>query len=138
DDMTATLTPSATDRIPGEFRGYWQRVDGRAARRARDVCRRLLRFDPIPDDEHVRAFAHGYYDADPVAEAFVDDVYLARGANEGRRMLDQAIARGVDSVSGAPQSMRRLFDEFERPPEWLDRDLVDRGAALFRRCGPPV
>jgi hypothetical protein len=126
------------DRIPGEFLGFWERVDGRRVRRARDACRRLLRFDPIPDEAHVRAFAHGYYDADPVAEAFVDELYLSRGANEGRRVLDQAIAHGVDSVTDAPDSMRRLFDEFERPPEWLDRDLVERGAALFRRYGPAV
>jgi hypothetical protein len=132
-----TIAPDG-DRVPGEFLGFWQRVDGRVVRRARDACQRLLRFDPIADDAHVRAFAHGYYDADPVAEAFVDEVYLSRGANEGRRMLDQAIAHGVDSVTDAPDSMRRLFDEFERPPEWLDRDLVERGAALFRRYGPAV
>jgi hypothetical protein len=133
-----TTTAAEKDRIPGEFLGYWQRVDGRRVRRARDACRRLLRFDPIPDDAQVRAFAHGYYDADPVAEAFVDEVYVSRGANEGRRMLDRAIAHGVDSVPDAPPSMRRLFDEFERPPEWLDQDLVERGAALFRRYGPAV
>ncbi|MCW3026927.1 MAG: hypothetical protein JWN81_138, partial [Solirubrobacterales bacterium] len=140
--MRATESPTTIaadgDRIPGEFLGFWQRVDRPRVRRAREACRRLLRFDPIPDEAHVRAFAHGYYDADPVAEAFVDDVYLSRGANEGRRMLDRAIAQGVDSLGDAPQSMLRLFDEFERPPEWLDRDLVERGAALFRRYGPAV
>jgi hypothetical protein len=144
---TATATPaeasSATitvgeDRIPGEFLGFWWRVDRPRVRRARAVCRRLLRFDPIPDEEHVRAFAHGYYDADPVAEAFVDEVYLSRGANEGRRMLDQAIAAGVNSVADAPHSMHRLFEEFERPPGWLDPELVSEGAALFRRYGPAV
>jgi hypothetical protein len=34
--------------------------------------------------------------------------------------------------------MLRLFDEFERPPDWLEPDLVGRGAALFRRYGPTV
>ena len=136
-EARATIAASA-DRIPGEFLGFWRRVDRPGVRRARAAIRRLLRFDPIPDDAHVRAFAHGYYDADPVAEAFVDEVYLARGANEGRRMLDQAIAQGVDAVIDAPPSMRRLFDEFERAPEWLDRDRVEQGAALFRRYGPAV
>jgi hypothetical protein len=136
--QSPTTIEAHEDRIPGEFLDFWRRVDGHRVRRARDACRRLLRFDPIPDDAHVRAFAHGYFDADPVAEAFVDEVYLSRGANEGRRMLDQAITHGVDSVGEAPHSMLRLFDEFERPPEWLDRDLVERGAALFRRYGPAV
>jgi hypothetical protein len=85
-NMIPAARPPATiaaneDRIPGEFLGYWQRRDEHRVRRARQACRSLLRFDPIPDDAHVRAFAHGYYDADPVAEAFVDEVYLSRGAN---------------------------------------------------------
>jgi hypothetical protein len=133
-----TTVAAAEDRIPGEFLAFWERVNAPAVRRARDLCRRLLRFDPIPHEARVRAFAHGYYDADPVAEAFVEDVYLALGANAGRRMLDQAIAQGVAAVRDAPPSMRRLFDEFERTPEWLDRDRVEQGAALFRRYGPAV
>jgi hypothetical protein len=133
-----TTIASDGDRIPGEFAGFWQRVDGRRVRATRWASRRFLGFDPIPGDAQVRAFANGYYDADPVAEAFVDDVYLSRGANEGRRMLDQAISHGVDSVTDAPDSMHRLFDEFERPPAWLNRGLVDEGAALFRRYGPAV
>ena len=133
-----TTIAASGDRIPHEFLGFWQRADTPRVRRARQACRRLLRFDPIPDETRVRAFAHGYYDADPVAEAFVDDVYLVRGANEGRQMLDQAIAHGVDSAGDAPDSMLRLFDEFERPPDWLDRGLVEQGAALFRRYGPAV
>ena len=145
--MMAKVSPPAESRTtiavdedpsPGEFLGFWERVNAPRLRRARKACLRLLRFDPIPDDAHVCAFAHGYYDADPVAEAFVDEVYLSRGANEGRRMLDQAIGRGVDSVTDAPDPMRRLFAEFERPPEWLDRALVEQGAALFRRYGPAV
>jgi hypothetical protein len=32
--------------------------------------------------------------------------------------------------------MVRLFEEFETDPPWVDHDLVERGAFLFRRCGP--
>jgi hypothetical protein len=53
-------------------------------------------------------------------------------------MLDQALAHGVDSVPDAPASMVRLFEEFEKDPPWVDQDLVERGAFLFRRCGPSV
>jgi hypothetical protein len=34
--------------------------------------------------------------------------------------------------------MVRLFEEFEKDPPWVDHDLVERGAFLFRRCGPAV
>jgi hypothetical protein len=53
-------------------------------------------------------------------------------------MLDRAIEHGIDSVPDAPVSMRQLFEEFERPPEWLDPALAAKGAALFRRFGPSV
>jgi hypothetical protein len=123
--------------IPTEFR-YWDRVDDRGVQLARRAWRALWRFDPQPPDEFVEQFARSYYDSDPVAEAFVDDVYMERGAKEGRRMLDEALERGVESVADAPESMRRLFAEFEREPEWLDSDQVELGARVFRRYGTSV
>jgi hypothetical protein len=124
------------DQIPAEFEAYWRALDTPRVKRQRALARRLLGFDLVPSKERVREFAHGCYDADPIAESFVDEVYLGRSANEGRQMLDQAIAGGIDSVRDAPESMRRLFEESEREPEWLDRDRMLLGARTFRRLGP--
>jgi hypothetical protein len=41
-------------------------------------------------------------------------------------------------IDPSSTDMRRLFDEFERTPKWLDRDRVEQGAAMFRRYGPAV
>jgi hypothetical protein len=79
-----------------------------------------------------------YYDADPLAEAFVDEVYLGRSAEEGRAMLDQALAHGVDSVGDAPQSLVDLFADLETDPDWVDLQKVERGARAFRRLGVDV
>jgi hypothetical protein len=51
-------------------------------------------------------------------------------------MPDRAISEGVDAVADAPESMRRLFAEAEREPNWLDPDRVRIGAKVFRRLGP--
>jgi hypothetical protein len=123
-------------RSPTEFEPYWDAIERPAVKRARALSRRVLGFDLVPPGETVREFARGYYDADPVAEAFVDEVYLGRSANEGRRMLEQALSDGVDTVADAPESMRRLFAEAERDPEWLDPERVAIGAKVFRRLGP--
>jgi hypothetical protein len=128
---------SANPRIPTEFR-YWRRVDDRRVQLARKLWKTVWRFDPQPPEELVRRFAHSYYDADPVAEAFVDEVYGERGATEGRRLLDRALERGIDAVGEAPPSMVRLFEEFEREPEWLDPEQAELGAAVFRRYGTSV
>jgi hypothetical protein len=129
--------PAPTDRVPTEFR-YWDRIDDPAVQRARRLWRAVSRFDPQPTDEYVRRFARAYYDTDPVAEAFVADVYDALGAKRGRELLDRALEHGVDAVPDAPESMRRLFAEFETPPPWLDPELVERGARVFRRWGTAV
>jgi hypothetical protein len=113
-------------------------VDDRRVQLARRAWKTVWRFDPQPSDELVRAFAGGYYESDPVAEAFVDEVYMGRGANEGRRLLDAALEYGIDSVPDAPPSMRRLFEEFEQDPAWLDHELVGQGARVFRRYGTSV
>lgn len=91
--------------------------------------------DPKLPDETVRTWAHSYYDADPVAEAFIDDVMLPRGQAEGRRMVDRALAEGVEAVPDAPASLRRLFAEMEQEPAWLDQRQVALGARVFRRFG---
>jgi len=135
-----TLTDTvagAGARVPGEFR-YWERVGRRGFQRGRGALRRLTGFDVQPDDEYVRRFAESYYEADPVCERFVGDVYDGRGQDAGRGMLDRALERGVGAVPEAPDSMRELFAEFEQDPEWLDWEQVELGARVFRRWGTAI
>ncbi|MGZ3422922.1 MAG: oxygenase MpaB family protein [Polyangiales bacterium] len=120
------------DRIPTEFR-YWDNLP--RAQRMRRALRLVFGADPQLPDETVRKWAHGYFDADPIAEQFVDEVYLKRGQSVGRAMVDQALANGVDSVADAPASLRRLFAELEVAPAWLDMQTVALGARVFRRFG---
>ncbi|RJQ67521.1 DUF2236 domain-containing protein [Pseudonocardiaceae bacterium YIM PH 21723] len=124
-------------RTPSEFM-YWEKLESRRIKLVRSIFTRIMGWDLLPSDEVVRKFADSYYQADPVAEAFVDEVYLVRGAAEGRRMLDRAIEHGVDSIPDAPESMRRLFDEFEQIPDWVDMDRVLQGAKIWRNYGPTV
>src|SRR5438067_1595045 len=118
--VPATLEAAAAGKVPTEFR-YWDRLDDPRVQWARRVWRGVFRFDPQPGDELVREFASAYYQADPVAEAFVDEVYLGEiGPKAGRAMLDRALAHGVESVADAPPTLVRLFEEFETAPGWLD------------------
>lgn len=134
-------TPNTIDaRTPSEFR-YWANIDTLWARALRLTGRAILGFDPAPSDDVVRAFAASYYDADPLAEAFVEEVYLGSGpggTTRGRALLDQAIDHGIESVPDAPASLRALFADIDRDPPWLDHEMVERGARAFRRYGPDV
>lgn len=107
-------------------------------RALRGAVRRVLGFDPAPPDDVVRELASMYYDADPLCEAFVDEVYLRQGSPAGRAMLEQALSGGVDAVPDAPRSLHALFADLEQDPEWVDWDRVERGARMFRRYGVDV
>lgn len=122
---------------PREFL-YWRNRDRPWARALRSGLRALLGFDPAPPDELVRTLAAMYYDADPLAEAFVDEVYLAQSSARGRELLDRALAVGIDAMDDAPESLRLLFRDIERAPEWLDAEQVELGARVFRRYGTTV
>lgn len=123
--------------VPGEFQ-YWENLDKKGVRRVRAITQTLLGFDPAPPDDVVRTLAAMYYDADPTCEAFVDEVYLARGSAAGRAMLERALDGGVEAVPDAPASLRALFDDIEHDPAWVDWALVERGARVFRGYGTDV
>ena len=131
------MSGSDANRCPAEFQ-YWANVDKPWARRLRKVGRTVLGFDLAPTDDVVRTFASSYYDADPLAEAFVEDAYVQQSPAVGRAMLDQALAHGVASVENAPPSLAQLFEDIERDPDWLDRELMEHGARVFRRYGTAV
>ncbi|WP_420041199.1 oxygenase MpaB family protein [Gordonia sp. MP11Mi] len=105
-------------------------------KRVRDVVRRVTRFDLLPRDEVMAEFDRGHSAGDPVAERFVAETYHGEmGGDRARELLDEALRVGVDNVPDAPESMRALFAEFETVPEWVDRELIEQGAAVWRRWG---
>ncbi len=90
----------------------------------------------FPTDEQARALCADMFAGDPVAERFAAEVMCGEtGREHGRRLLDTARRDGIDSVPDAPMAMRELFDEFETVPDWVRPELVERGAAVWRRWG---
>lgn len=118
--------------IPTEFR-YWEHLETPRARRARALLKLIFRRDPRLPDDVVRRFGEMYYHADPVAEAFVEDVYMTRGQRAGLALVDRALREGVDAIEDAPHTLRELFDEIEQRPPWYDAEAVALGARVFRR-----
>lgn len=136
--MTGTLareTPDGTDRCPSAF-PYWDSVATERVQRVRRLVLRLTGFDILPTDEQARALCNDLYSGDPIAERFVEDVYHGEtGPTRAREMLDVALADGIDAVPDAPASMCALFEEFESVPDWVRPELVEQGAAIWRRWG---
>ena len=124
---------AAPDAYPPPAPTAFRPVAGRRAR-VRAAIRRVSGIDPLPSDAVTSAFVAGLTIGDPVAERFVAETYHGDlGARRARDLVEHAQRDGIDAVPEAPASMRALFEEFERIPGWVDPDLVEEGAAVWRR-----
>ncbi|BBY17750.1 oxygenase MpaB family protein [Mycolicibacterium litorale] len=105
---------------------------GRRARLTRAA--RKIGIDLLPDETTAQKFIAGLTAGDPTAERFVAETYHGDlGARKARDLVERAQTDGIDTVEEAPDSMRDLFAEFEQRPAWLDPDLLEQGAAVWRR-----
>lgn len=90
--------------------------------------------DLFPSGRVADAFRTGLTAGDPIAERFVAETYHGElGARRARELVERAQRDGIDSVPEAPESLRVLIEDFERVPDWVDPDLVEQGAAVWRR-----
>ncbi|WP_254052201.1 oxygenase MpaB family protein [Aeromicrobium sp. A1-2] len=131
-----TTPPAPTaPRTPTAF-PYWENKQRPEWRRRERFVKKVLRHDLFPTDEQAQLLCDDMYVGDPVAEKYVADVFFGEiGHQRGRAMLDEALDHGIDSIPDAPESMKTLFTELETVPDWVDRDLVEQGARVWRRWG---
>ena len=88
--------------------------------------------------EHaVRPILDAYETADDLALEVLLDFTEMPGMS-GRRMYQQALVQGIHTVDDPPESMVRLFEQFDNPPEWVDFDQLRRGSIAYFRGGPLV
>ncbi|WP_030516690.1 oxygenase MpaB family protein [Nocardia sp. NRRL WC-3656] len=128
-------TQIRTLKCPSAFR-YWEAKQQPAVQRLEAIVRKVTGAELFPTDEQARALTEDLFAGDPVAERFVAEVMHGPGGSaEGRALLDRALAEGIDAVPEAPDSMRELFAEFDTVPEWVRPELVEQGAAIWRRWG---
>jgi hypothetical protein len=76
----------------------------------------------------------GLWESDPVA----DDVVIAFSqvpGGAGWRMLDRALADGLDTVPDAPRALHAMLAPILTPPDWVNWELVDAGAVAYGCAG---
>lgn len=123
----------APEAVPSAFR-YPEAKAGTAHARLRARVRRLTGVDLFPSDAVAAAFKAGLCEGDPIAERFVAETYHGElGARKARELVERAQRDGIDSVPEAPESLRALVEDFDWNPDWVDTDLVEQGAAVWRR-----
>ncbi len=119
--------------VPTAFR-YPAAKTGTSHARLRDWVLRLGGVDLFPSDAVAAAFKAGLSEGDPIAERFVAETYHGElGARKARELVERAQRVGIDGLPDAPDSLRALIEDFERIPDWVDAELVEQGAAVWRR-----
>lgn len=71
-------------------------------------------------------------------ELGADLVHAMRASGAGRVTMAQfrkALDEGIDAVPDAPAELRRFFGVVDEVPDWVDFDLIDRGALVIQRMG---
>jgi len=80
-----------------------------------------------------RKYADFLWRTDPPADAVMQE-FASMPEAEWRALLDLALAKGIEQVPSAPESLCALFRQLEDVPFWVDRERCNLGGATFLRC----
>ncbi|MEJ2866173.1 oxygenase MpaB family protein [Actinomycetospora sp. OC33-EN08] len=122
--MTADALPVT---VPRRFRG----APERNARIARPLA--LLGRVREVDEDLVDEIGRRMLLRDEVGADLAAAMRPGASARTTMAALNRALADGTTDAD--PPALRRFVAELEREPVWLDRDLLERGAAVYRRLG---
>ena len=78
-------------------------------------------------------FAPYFYHTDEVGDQVVKDVYFKKTFHEASKEIEGYIRNGVSAQDDVPESIKQLFLQTQNIPDWLDRELIKRGAELCMR-----
>ncbi len=68
----------------------------------------------------------------------VAEMFERLGPREGRRLFDQALDSGIDSIDAPPTELVDLFAQLDREPEWLDREALNRAGTVIHSGGAVI
>lgn len=117
-----TLQPRFKDSA--HFKDFWTKGNGK----------QLLDFtDTNVDFKDFEKFSPYYYHVDEIGDQVVRDVYLTKKFSEASKEIEDYIRNGVSENDNVPESVKRLFQQTQKIPDWLDYDLLKSGAELCMR-----
>jgi hypothetical protein len=117
--------------VPSRFRNPVDDPDPVLAKRYRTLFSRPIGA-PLP--AQVELLKDALMVGDPLMDA-----WLARAdqlpREDATRLLEQALATGIDHVAAAPAELVALFRQLETVPLWVDERRLELGARVSRRAG---
>ncbi|AUM12341.1 hypothetical protein Kalk_07900 [Ketobacter alkanivorans] len=106
-----------------------------ALKSMRRVFRLLYGSDPHPTPGQMADIKRHMLMGDRLADAVVE-MYKDLPVGQGRKLVDQALEHGIDSIDNPPQALIALFEQVDDEPIWLDHDKLRLACDVSRRVGP--
>ena len=129
--MIVGMTMVEAVDIPTRYRAAEQR----GARLGRPL--RMVARVRESDEELLQRLGRGFMETDELGGRLAKAIRLPASDPDRVTMADfrTALADGIDAVPDAPPALRDFFEVVEAVPEWLDWDLLEEGARVFRFLG---
>ncbi len=123
-----------TDSPPGAF-VYFEDNTGPGAVRLTEHLEKIAGTSLELPPSVVMAMGHSLDQGDRLGDAWYADAKGRGTVRQARDEFNTAVARGIEGVDDPSPALIELFTRINLEPEWLDWDLFDRGATVFRRYG---
>ncbi|HWV27983.1 MAG TPA: oxygenase MpaB family protein [Aeromicrobium sp.] len=128
--ITTDLPDDLVDVLPpGRFRAGEQR-----AASIGKILKVIGRIDRV-DEDLMELIGRRFMVVDELGGRLAEAIRSKGPGSVSMKQFRQALACGVDSVPDAPPALREFFEHLERTPDWVDMDLVNEGARVYRRLG---
>lgn len=106
------------------FRNFWENGNGK----------QLIEFsDAKVNFEAFEKYAPFFYHVDEMGDAVVKEVYFTKKFHEASKEIEGYIRNGVSENDDVPESVKKLFTQTQKIPDWLDYSLLKSGAELCMR-----
>lgn len=96
--------------------------------------RRLIGRDLAPSEAEYEAVVQALWEGDPAMDTLMDWMYDV-GPQRARSLYETALNKGVAAVEDCPEPLQRFMKGVERPPAWVDFELMDEGARFIQSTG---
>jgi hypothetical protein len=87
------------------------------------------------DESQMALIGERFMERDEIGAALAQAMRSVGDDKVTMAQFNQALHRGIDSVEAAPPALRDFFAAVDIVPDWVDFDLVNRGAEAYRRFG---
>ena len=123
------MTTDTSVALPTRFRAG----EERGARLGR-VLKTVGRVKSV-DEAQMTLIGQRFMDRDEIGAALARAMRSTGDDKVSMAQFHQALVHGIDTVDASPPALRDFFAAVDAVPDWLDFDLVNEGARVYRRSG---